>query len=298
MCSPVYSNLWYEEYSNYYGDLKFGQGNKIVVKKDELTKKWIEPMELQWYDDPRWWPKFESMMPYLKHIYITGGEPMVTPAHDVMLDKLIESGYAKNILLEYDTNCSAVNDKIAQRWFHFKKVEIRGSMDSIEQEYEIIRFPGNWDKFQKNVKKLKQYEIDSNRQIELLALSTCFQMSTMWTIMEAEEWCKSVGIPFHMRFLEGPKMHSVTSLSDDEKMALINHYEKYTDTSEKAVMIVRHLKNHMGPKFGDPNEVKKFIKFMDYLDTTRSTSWKTVFPKVYELIKHYQVDVPATVQTI
>jgi organic radical activating enzyme len=153
MCNPVYSNLWYDEHFEFYGNLKFGQGSKITVTKNTDTGKWINPPELQWFEDPRWWPKFEEMMPHLKHIYITGGEPMVTPAHDIMLDKLIEHGYAKNIWLEYDTNCSAVNDKIAKRWFHFKKVHIRGSMDSIKDQYEIIRYPGNWNKFQTNVGK-------------------------------------------------------------------------------------------------------------------------------------------------
>ena len=167
MCGPVYSNLWYDEHFDYYKKTSFGQGQVVHISKNADTGKWIDPVQLQWFEDPRWWPKFEEMMPYLKHIYITGGEPMVTPAHDIMLDKLIESGYAKNIWLEYDTNCSAINDKIAQRWIHFKKVDIRGSMDAIKDQYEVIRFPGNWEKFRRNIEKLRQYEKDSNGKIRL-----------------------------------------------------------------------------------------------------------------------------------
>jgi hypothetical protein len=83
MCNPTFSNLWYEEYFDYFKTNSFGQGTKITVTKDINTGKWLEPSELSWFEDPRWWPKFEEMMPHLRHIYITGGEPMVTPAHDI-----------------------------------------------------------------------------------------------------------------------------------------------------------------------------------------------------------------------
>jgi hypothetical protein len=209
---------------------------------------------------------------------------MVTPAHDIMLDKLIESGYAKNIWLEYDTNASAINDKIAQRWSHFKKIHIRASMDAIGEQYEVIRFGGKWEKFQNNIKKLKQYEIEFSGKIKLLAVSTCFQIPTCYSIVESEEWCKSVGVDFHLRFLEGPARLSVASLSDESKKELIDYYIENKDKSQKAEMIIAHLQNHLGEKYHKPKSIKELLRFMDYLDGTRNTDWKKVFPKVIEMI--------------
>jgi hypothetical protein len=289
MCSPVFSNLWYEEHFDYFNTNSFGHGTKIIVTKNLTTGKWIEPPELQWFEDPRWWPKFEEMMPHLKHIYITGGEPMVTPAHDIMLDKLIESGYAKNIWLEYDTNASAINDKIAQRWSHFKKVHIRASMDAIGDQYELIRFGGKWEKFQTNINKLKQYQIDSNNKIKLMSVSTCFQIPTCYSIIESEEWCKSIGVDFHLRFLEGPERLSVSSLSDQSKQDLIKYYIENKHNSVKADMIITYLKNHMGDEFHKPIRIKEFLKFMNYLDGTRNTDWKSVFPKIIEMIEKNEI---------
>lgn len=289
MCNPTFSNMWYEEHFDFFKTNSFGQSKQITVTKDLNSGKWLEPSELQWFEDPRWWPKFETMMPYLKHIYITGGEPMVTPAHDIMLDKLIESGYAKDIWLEYDTNASAINNKIAQRWSHFKKVDIRASMDATGVEYELIRFGGKWEKFQNNIKKLKQYQIDSNDKIRLMAASTCFQIPTCYSIIESEEWCNSIGVDFHLRFLSGPERLSVSSLSDKSKMDLIEYYSANKHRSRKANMIIKHLENHLGATFYKPNKIKEFLKFMDYLDGTRHTSWRTVFPKVSEMIDKNEV---------
>lgn len=289
MCNPTFSNLWYEEYFDFFKINSFGQSTKITVTKDSKSGKWIEPAELQWFEDPRWWPKFEEMMPYLKHIYITGGEPMVTPAHDVMLDKLIDAGYAKNIWLEYDTNASTINDKIVKRWYHFKKIHIRASMDSIGKEYELIRFGGKWEKFQENIKKLKQYEKDSQNKIELSSVSTCFQIPTCYSIIEAEDWCKSVGVNFHIRFLENPERLSVRSLSDKSKMELIEYYTLNAHKSSKAEMIINYLKNHSGSRWHKPKKIDKFLRFMDYLDGTRNTNWRKVFPKISEMIDKNEV---------
>jgi len=284
MCSPVYSNMWYEEYFEFNNVNSYGAGpnpaRRTVVLRNESTGKWETPPELLWYEDPRWWPKFEEMMPHLKHIYITGGEPMVVPSHDIMLDKLIESGYSKNIWLEYDTNCSAINDKIVERWSHFARVEIRGSMDAIKEQYEVVRFPGKWDKFTRNVEKLKQYQKESNGRIQLLSLSTCFQIATSYSIIESEEWCKSIGVDFHLRFLEGPAHHSVASLPVFIKQEMLDYYNSYLDTNSKAPIIKKYLENQIAKNISNPPAVFRYVKFMDYLDSKRGTDWRKTFPKV------------------
>lgn len=284
MCGPVFSNMWYDEYFDYFKTNKVGQSTKIEVLKNTATGKWIQPENLKWYEDPRWWPKFENMMPYLRHIYVTGGEPMVVPAHDEMLDRLINSGYAHNIWLEYDTNCSAINDSIAERWSHFKKVHIRGSMDSVGDQYEVIRYPGKWARFQENVRRLKDYEKQSTGKINLLALSTCFQIATMFSIIDCENFCKSMGVNFHLRFLEGPVWHSVASLPDDDKLKLIEYYKKFVDTNSKAPMIIEYLKNHLGDNFYKPGAKAEFIRFMDYLDSTRNQNWRLTFPETFNML--------------
>lgn len=285
MCGPVYSNQWYDEFFDYYKTNAFGPEKKTIVLKNESTGKWITPIQLQWYEDPRWWPKFEQMMPHLKHIYVTGGEPMIVPAHDEMLDKLIDSGYAKNIWLEYDTNCSAINDKIAKRWSHFKRVDIRGSMDSVGDQYEIIRFPGKWNIFKKNVEKLKDYQKDSNGVVRLMSLSSCFQLTTAFSIIENEEWCKSIGVDFHMRFLEGPVHHSVASLPVFAKQELLEYYTPHIGTNSKAQMICNYLTNQNQKNNGDLPALLAFVRFMNYLDGTRGTDWRKIFPETNDLVE-------------
>jgi organic radical activating enzyme len=283
MCSPTFSNQWYDEWEGFFGRTTQGQGPRIQIKRADDGKKWIKPEEFTWYEHPVWWEKLDQMAPHLRHIYVTGGEPMVTPAHDRMLDRLIELGHAKNIWLEYDTNLTAINPRITDRWKHFKLVHVRASMDAIGEQYEIIRAGGKWKKFAANVERMKEIEKESNSQVRIMNVSTCFQISTVYSIIEAEQWAKDNNVDFHLRFLEGPPYMTTSSMNAAQKTELINYYTSYIGKSEKAPLIVNYLKRNLNESL--PDAMDEYERFMDFLDTTRGTKWREVFPKVDTLLK-------------
>ncbi len=280
MCSPIFSNQWYDEYVDFFKTNEFGQGKKIKLVKNQKTNKWDDPEDLRWFENPIWWTKFEEMMPFLKHLYITGGEPMIVPAHDEMLDRLISSGFSKNIWLEYDSNCSAINDKIIKRWKNFKRVDIRGSMDAVEDQYEIIRFGGKWKKFKENVERLKSYEKESNRQIRLLSLSTCFQIPTIFSIVNCDKFCKSIGVDFHLRFLETPRYLSTSVLPQTAKEELLTYFKNEKNENSKTGLIIKHLEKSIKENNSNKDMINRFFNFMNYLDTTRQTNWKETFSEL------------------
>ena len=45
----------------------------------------------------------------------------------------------------------------------------------------------------------------------------------------------------------------------------------------------------MGDKFHKPDSIKEFLRFMDYLDGTRKTDWRLVFPKIDEMITKNEI---------
>lgn len=285
MCGPHFSNLWYDEYADYYNTNSFGQGEQIQIKKNLSTGKWIDPPELFWWENPIWWEKLDQLAPSLQHIYITGGEPMVTPAHDKMLDVLIEGNFSQNITLEYDTNLSAINNKIIDRWYKFKSVGVRISMDATHDRYELIRYGGNWNKFIKNIEKLKQHCL-LNPKIKIESITSCVQTLTIYDIIKSEEFCKQIGVPFHIRFLEGPRHLSINHLPKNAKLELIEYYKKYSNTGHKAQLILAHLNNHLEDVV-DPKEINEFVRFMDYLDNSRGTDWKNTLLEVSQLINRH-----------
>lgn len=287
MCGPIHSHLWYDDWAALTDNAPFGFGRNVQLVRDVKRNRWEQPSELQWHESPIWWEKFEEMAPYLKHIYITGGEPMIVPAHAEMLDRLISRDLAKDIWLEYDTNCSTINNKLIERWHNFKKVDIRGSMDATEEQYELIRSGGDWETFKTNVIRLKQLEQESGGKIRLLSVSSCFQIPTMYSIIACEDWCRSVGVNFHLRFLETPLKLNVRILSAQAKLKLIEYYNRHT-SYEKTQMILNFLNNHLDDKFHNQAAVDEYFSFMDFLDRSRNTDWRKTLPEVYQLLSEQQ----------
>ncbi len=283
-CGPHYSNQWYEESVGFRGLLNYYDfGERRLDLERNKHGKLVSKNEVRWWESDIWWQKFDEMLPTLEHIYLTGGEPMIVPAHDEMLDRIIASGRAREIYLDYDTNLSTINDKIARRWEHFKHVEIAGSMDAAYEHYEFVRSGGRWDTFSNNVKKIKEYE--KNGIVKLYRLTSCVQPTTLYTMLKAEEWVLSQNVPFQVRFIDSPLMHSIMSLPKSAKEEVIEYYSKHDTVTSK--LITEWTQDHLDEKYEHPEEVKKYVRLMDYLDTTRKTNWKEIIPETWSLINRH-----------
>ncbi len=285
-CGPFYSNKWYADWE-VYGE-PTGWGPSLTHLKENELGKIVKENDVRWWENDIWWNKFTQILPGITHIYLTGGEPMVVSEHERLLDTIIDAGYASQVFLEYDSNCTAIKSNLFEKWAKFKKVHIRASMDAIQGRYELIRYGGKWETFTKNIKKIQELSKETNGRVELTAVSSCYQMSTLFSMVEAEEWCNNNGFKFHMRFVDSPFVHSVNYLPSNAKKELIEFYSNYPN-STTANTIINYL-NSIDNNW-ELGHVAGYIKFMDALDARRNTNWKEVLPDVWNFLKKYKISV-------
>jgi len=88
----------------------------------------------------------------IKELYFAGGELLINKYYFELVDKLIESGNAKNIYLRLITNASVMKKEFIDQWKHFKRARIVFSIDGIEDTFEKIRTPTKWDNVENNLK--------------------------------------------------------------------------------------------------------------------------------------------------
>lgn len=285
-CGPQYSNQWYDEYAAVIGlgpnlHLSGFGPHKVKLTKDRHGK-WYDANEIKWWESEIWWDKFKAMLPTLEHVYLTGGEPMLLKQHDRLLDEIINAGRADSIKLEYDSNLSVINPKILDRWIKFKNIDLRISIDAIKDKYELIRYGGKWDKLVDNIKLVQSYS-SKYSNIKIYRLTSCFQITTSHSMIETEQWCRENNLPLSIRFVDTPKWHSIISLPKHMKLQLIEFYSQYTD-SDIAPMIINFLRENLDSPY-DHNEIKRFYKFMNYLDYTRNHNWVNILPDTAKLLK-------------
>lgn len=281
MCSPTYSNMWYEDWTIVTNDNTFTLGNKTyTIRNDNGTyKSDIVP----WHDSEKWFNEFDKIKHRIRHIYITGGESFLIKGHDVILDKLIDSDYAKNVVLEYDTNLSIINDKILNKLSKFKKIILRVSCDDTFEQYDLIRFPGNFNTLVKNL------EIVKEKGMEVYEITMCLGIHSLFSPLRLYNYFGD-DQRYVIRFLSGPHPQDIAYLPDEVKLKVIQMYANSNYTRRWKEYIIAYLQNNINVHTYEEclGYTKKFINYMNKLDEIRGTNWKKVFPEVYQLIAKYE----------
>jgi sulfatase maturation enzyme AslB (radical SAM superfamily) len=276
----MYSNSWYEDHIRLNNTTKYFAGNEEyeIYSKNGVLKSTMS--DNRWWETERWWQQFDSIKGNLKTIYVTGGEPFLVPAHDIMLDKLIEDNLCSNIDLEYDSNLSVINPKILNKLSKFKSVNISASFEDIEKRFELIRFPLKFDKIINNLKMIKDYGVD------ISAVSSCLGIYTAYAPLRLIPYFQDLGFTkIRFRLLRAPIIYDLKWLPRKQKEIILKRYENTNIGIRNSKMITGYLQNNLDEQ--SIPMIKQFIGHMNSLDKIRGTDWKSVMPDVVDLVKDY-----------
>lgn len=113
-----------------------------------------------------------AMIPQLRWINFTGGEPMIIPELITVMDAMVDQGHSENITIQVTTNCSTVNPRITDRFSRFQRVLLTLSLDATRDAAEYIRDGTIWNRVDTNVarylamqKDLPRLDININTSI-------------------------------------------------------------------------------------------------------------------------------------
>jgi len=107
----------------------------------------------------------------LKHVYLAGGEPLLMKENLELLKQL-----NPDVNLRINTNLSKVDTQIFDAVCRFKNVHWTISLETIDNEFEYIRFGGTWVDFLDNLNTIKKlnHRISFNMLWFLLNYDTVF----------------------------------------------------------------------------------------------------------------------------
>ena len=314
MCSPTDSNQWYDDYYALWGHKAFTDSNKRIELVENIKGK----LELKnniydWSDDENFWKEIESHMHTLCRIYIVGGEPLLIDAHYDFLQKCVDAGYAKNLMIEYNSNITNIPQRAWSIWKHFKQIIMGVSIDAVGEVNNLIRFPSKWPKIEENLKKFTI--VEGNYSVHI---TPTIQILNLWHLPDFIEYLitqnlKNVG-PWPAKPvmtphpLHQPSYLNINILPDDFKVKVKEKFELYknkfktTNYQEligdsnnfpwenkinQACVILDNYIEYMYKLNYTNNELdknrKNFIHFMDTLDIRRKTNWKEVLPELYNV---------------
>jgi organic radical activating enzyme len=92
----------------------------------------------------------------LQHVYLAGGEPLLMKENIELLDTLRRQN--PHVNLRINTNLSKVDTRIFETICQFSNVHWTVSVESQQQQFEYIRWGGNWQDFLDNLHTIRQLD--------------------------------------------------------------------------------------------------------------------------------------------
>ena len=258
-CDPGYSSKWAQELG-------------VKVKSNDQARKEVKNFV------------FENIK-QLKNVYLAGGEPMLMKENKEFLGLLKKNNPECSIRV--NTNLSTTKTGIFELLCSFKNVHWTVSVESIEDEYEYIRYHGVWQDFNQNLDVIRK--LDHKISFNMLHLILNYD-----SIHDCIDFLKSknfndnsfiIGPMFTPRFL------SILNLPGPELKFVIEKLKKKVNDNAMG-----YLKNSYENliKFYSANssteDRRLFFDGISDMDARRRLDSRNIFKKLYKVMDDYTLE--------
>ena len=276
MCGSAYSSNWYEDEKKLYN--KADASAKFVEITKETEKDVIENILS---DD-------------IDLVYFAGGEPLITPYHYQLIEKLISMGISNDINLRYNTNLSTLKYKkidLTERWSHFKSVEIAASIDMIGEQAELHRYGTDWKKISEHLHTVR-YDIPNvslSPQITVTALSIGYLPELLTYFIDELKFTDKDFIHFNLGMWPA-KLNPHLLPKNIKKMytTKLNNFLENTKYFSLCESIITSALRHMN-EIDKSEDFETMTYYLSQLDDVRSSDWKELWPEIAEEITNVEL---------
>lgn len=248
----------------------------------ELSSTWAAELGFRYINQDR--ENFLALKEYvwanlsnLREVYLAGGEPLLIKENAELLDQLCQ--HNPNCLIRITTNLSRLDTEVYQQIQKFKNVQWEISVESTGNQFEYIRYPGSWTKFEHNVKQLIQ-QWPSNQ----IGLTMNYFLLTANTIVETGRYFIDLGIDSNRisaHYLTEPKYLDARNM----KEKYLNEIQDYLNTYQNTDTFATSLQNcaKFLTKSFDKN-IDNVVYSLNRLDQRRNLNFNQIFPNLREAL--------------
>lgn len=250
-----------------------------VYCSSEFSSKWADELKIQTVTPgAEQLEKFEQYIynhaHNLKHVYLAGGEPLLMKENLALLQKL-----NPDVQLRINTNLSKVDTKIFDAICQFKNVHWTISAESLTDEFEYIRYGGNWLDFLDNLNIVKSF----NHKISFNMLWFLLNYNSVFDFVDS---MKSLGFhnnSFIIGALLNPLYLNIRHLPDDVLKLLKNKIEQRLSENPGYHLedSYRNMLHYISLPFN--KDLKNSFEQLEKLDQRRNLDSSKIFKDLYKL---------------
>ena len=277
MCNPADSSLWIPDYN------KLMQSDISEESKSNL--EWRKGQgKLNWYKlDSVFWEDIKNNLSTMTNFYIIGGEPTINKEFESFLQMCVDSGYAKNMNIRFNTNGHTTTDALNSLYKGFKSVLVHLSLDGINEHHDLIRFPSKWNEA---VKKLDYWDntpdnmtvtIDCTASIlNILHIPDLVKWKLEQNFKKINVFPRNQGL-LGIHLVHSPDILNLTVLPKHLKEKVRQVYKDFRKTSKVLQDFQKFdaLIQFMDSK-DNSHKWPRTLEYLDNMDKIRNTNWRSV----------------------
>jgi MoaA/NifB/PqqE/SkfB family radical SAM enzyme len=207
------------------------------------------PARMNWTTDPVAW---NHVVDYicstqdLRFVHIIGGEPLMNPRFEDLVDRLIRAGKL-DIYLGFTTNGTIIDVPLIEKLNAFRHVDIGISIEAMGQLNNLIRNGSSTQQVLDNIDIYLQHRRESHVYVTLRAVPSALSVHNLDDLYR---WCISRKLDVMTNILTWPEYQRISNLPQDVKDRLLKRYSRW-EYSEPM------------PGTSDPRDPNRFREHID-----------------------------------
>jgi pyruvate-formate lyase-activating enzyme len=206
----------------------------------------------------------------LRYVEFHGGEPLMQSYPTEFLKRIKN---LDQLIVKFNTNLTLLpspelNDLLKK----CKRVDFLLSVDDIGDRYEMLRYPGKWNVFTKNIDTLKKEGYKTTAY-------NCISSLNIFYILEFYKWAIQVFLKdVHSQFVVNQEMLDISHLPQHAKNII---YKKIENNKGKLFDSIREKLN-----IQKENRSKELLQYIANLDAIRNTNYTETFKEWHTILKN------------
>ena len=257
-----------------------------------------------WCDDPDRLNSFIADLvnsPDLQYLHFIGGETLITPAFETILEALITAELADKITVGFTTNLTVWSNGIVELLKKFQQVNLGMSIETLTSTNDYVRWPSQFDRTRNLLDRWVKLGKSHNWLMQLRITPTCLTVHELDTVYDyawnnkiAVESCNFLDRPTFMRIGVLPKnilqqaKARLTTWVDNHTVENADQIVNTRDENVVHAQIYQDAQSYLNYLDTVEDETQLFPELIDYLkrlESSRGNSILTYIPQYEHLFR-------------
>jgi MoaA/NifB/PqqE/SkfB family radical SAM enzyme len=275
ICGSWSSSKWADE------ELKYMP--KDFDKKQHIAYTWLKQGAWPRNQDTNFWNNLRELLPNIKYIEFTGGEPWLIKEHFALLQFAVADGYSKNIDIHYNTNGTVMPDEL-WLWQNFGRVDIAFSIDNVNERFEYERYGAVWDEVVENIDtihRIRDTWHGDHNNVSNITTQLCFTVNiqNVYYLDELLAWADTKGFNnIYFNMLHSPDHVSVQRMTSQAKELVLNKLKTVFWTNAFYQKEIDSVINFI--ELGPGSDGQEFLTKMKRTDAYRKENFADTHPEI------------------